>query len=187
MASNICPHSNQRTARNARHSIRCQAGQIRRQLLCLLSAAALAIGLFGCATSPLGRSQLVLFPEDRLAEMGTLAYQELRTQTPASSNGQANDYVSCVARAIIDANPELAKTPWEITLFEDPQANAFALPGGKLGVYTGMLEVAQNQDQLAAVIGHELAHVVARHGNERVSQQYATQGVLQAAAVAAGI
>lgn len=150
----------------------------------------LALTLFGllagCASSPLGRSQLVLFPESRMAEMGALAYQELKTTTKASSDGRANDYVSCVARAIIDANPELSAQSWEITLFDSDQANAFALPGGKLGVYTGMLKVAENQDQLASVVGHELAHVVARHGNERVSANYATQGALNAVAIAAG-
>ena len=142
--------------------------------------------LAGCSSNPLGRSQLLLFPEDKMAEMGTLAYQELQTTTPASTDGRANDYVNCVAEAIINANPELAKQSWEITLFDSDQANAFALPGGKLGVYTGMLKVAKNQDQLAAVVGHELAHVVARHGNERVSANYASQGVLQAVAIAAG-
>ena len=151
----------------------------------LLCATTLAT-LWGCASSPLGRSQLVLFPESRMAEMGTLAYQELRTSTPASRDGRANDYVSCVARAIIDANPDLSSRSWEITLFDGDQANAFALPGGKLGVYSGMLRVAQNQDQLAAVIGHEFAHVIARHGNERVSANYASQSVLQVAAIAAG-
>jgi len=156
----------------------------------LLSLATLCLttlgGLWGCASSPLGRSQLVLFPESRMAEMGTLAYQELRTSTPASRDGRANDYVSCVARAIIEANPDLSNKAWEITLFDGDQANAFALPGGKLGVYTGMLNVAQNQHQLAAVIGHEFAHVIARHGNERVSANYASQSVLQVAAIAAG-
>lgn len=144
------------------------------------------IQLGGCASSPLGRSQLVLFPESRMAEMGSLAYQDLRTKTPISKDGVASDYVNCIANAIITANPDLAKQPWEITLFDSDQANAFALPGGKLGVYTGMLGVAENQDQLAAVIGHELAHVVAQHGNERVSTNFATQTGLQLAAIAAG-
>ena len=157
-----------------------------RLLATLTLATCTLVQLGGCASSPLGRSQLVLFPESRLAEMGTLAYQDLRTQTPASTDGRANDYVSCVANAIIDANPELSKQPWEITLFDSDQANAFALPGGKLGVYTGMLGVAENQDQLAAVIGHEFAHVVAQHGNERVSTSFATQTGLQIAAIAAG-
>ena len=156
--------------------------------LLLRCAQWLGIGLLlaSCASSPLGRSQLVLFPESQMAEMGTLAYREMRKETPVSKEGKANDYVSCVARAIIEANPELASQQWEITLFASDQANAFALPGGKLGVYSGMLKVAENQDQLAAVVGHELAHVVARHGNERVSSSYATQGVLQAVTIAAG-
>ena len=151
-----------------------------------LSAWLVALLVAGCATTPLGRSQLVLFPESRMAEMGKLAYAEMQKATPASKDGRANDYVSCVANAIIEANPSLASTAWELTLFDSEQANAFALPGGKLGVYTGMLNVAENQDQLAAVIGHELAHVTARHGNERVSTNFATQTGLQVAAIAAG-
>jgi len=160
---------------------------IQRQFLGLALLCATMLGsLWGCASSPLGRSQLVLFPESRMAQMGTLAYQELQNSTPKSRDGRANDYVSCVANAIIAANPDLSSQNWEITLFAADQANAFALPGGKLGVYSGMLRVAENQDQLAAVIGHEFAHVVARHGNERVSANYASQSALQVAAVAAG-
>ena len=59
---------------------------------------------------------------------------------------------------------------WEVVVFDDEQVNAFALPGGKIGVYTGLLNVAENQHQLAAVIGHEVGHVIAEHGNERMSQ-----------------
>ncbi|MEM7220621.1 MAG: M48 family metallopeptidase [Pseudomonadota bacterium] len=142
--------------------------------------------LTACATSPLGRSQLILFPEAQLAQMGALAYKDMRAQTPISKDGKASDYVNCVAQAIIEANPELDAYQWEVTLFESEQANAFALPGGKLGVYSGMLGVAVNQHQLAAVMGHELAHVTARHGNERVSTNFATQTGLQVAAIAAG-
>ena len=71
-------------------------------------------------------------------------------------------------------------------VFEDDQANAFALPGYKIGVYTGLLKYAKNQDQLAAVMGHEVAHVIAEHGNERVSNQMATQAGLSIAAVLLG-
>jgi predicted Zn-dependent protease len=67
---------------------------------------------------------------------------------------------------------------WEVVVFEDKAANAFALPGGKIGVYTGLLQVAKTQDQLAAVIGHEVAHVTARHANERVSTAFAAQAGL---------
>jgi predicted Zn-dependent protease len=79
-----------------------------------------------------------------------------------------------VANAITNALPE--KRAWEVVVFRDDSANAFALPGGKIGVHTGLLKVAQNQDQLAAVIGHEIAHVLAEHGKERVSEQLVAQG-----------
>ncbi|MDZ7810134.1 MAG: M48 family metalloprotease [Arhodomonas sp.] len=62
---------------------------------------------------------------------------------------------------------------WEVEVFDDDSANAFALPGGKIGVHGGMLELAETPDQLAAVIGHEIAHVMADHSNERMSQQFA--------------
>ena len=78
----------------------------------------------------------------------------------------------CVAGAITAAvtTPD-APRQWEVVVFQDDDANAFALPGGKIGVHTGILKVAKNQDQLATVIGHEVAHVLAEHANERVSQQ----------------
>ena len=75
---------------------------------------------------------------------------------------------------------------WEVVVFEADQANAFALPGYKIGVYTGLLKYAKNQDQLAAVMGHEVAHVIAEHGNERVSNQMATEAGLSIAAVLLG-
>ena len=72
----------------------------------------------------------------------------------------------------------MAGTRWEVTVFEEESPNAFALPGGKIGVHTGLFTVAENQDQLATVMGHEVAHVLAQHGNERVSTAYATQSGL---------
>ncbi len=132
--------------------------------------------LTACATSPLGRSQLQLFGEERLAEMGAASYQQIKQETPTATSGGINDYVTCIARPIT----RLVGGDWEITVFESDQVNAFALPGGKIGVYAGLLDVAEDQDQLATVIAHEVAHVVAEHGNERVSTQYATQGGLAA-------
>ncbi len=152
-----------------------------------LAVAAAAAGLMACATSPTGRSQLIMFPESEMAAMGVAAYDKLKTELPASGDSARRRYVRCVADAI---TAELAEGQgagsWEVTLFEEPSANAFALPGGKIGVHTGLLEVATTQDQLAAVIGHEVAHVLARHSNERVSTQYATQTGLELAGVLAG-
>lgn len=136
-----------------------------------IATAFLLVSLAACETSPLGRQQLRLLPEDQLAQMGADAFTQIKQKTPTSSNAGATRYVRCVATAI---TRQLGQGNWEVTVFEDPAANAFALPGGKIGVNTGMLKVAANQDQLATVIGHEVAHVVARHPNERVSTSYAT-------------
>lgn len=140
--------------------------------------------LGACATSPLGRSQLQLLPEDQMAQMGASAYREVKQETGVSRDSRLNRYVSCVADAITrQVSPSSA---WEVSVFNDDSPNAFALPGGKIGVNSGMLKVAENQDQLATIIGHEVAHVIARHANERVSQQYATQAGLQLLSALAG-
>ena len=127
--------------------------------------------LAGCATSPTGRSQLVLMPESEINQMGLQAFTTIKKETKVDRSAVTNRYVQCVAQAI---TREVGGN-WEVVVFNDSDANAFALPGGKIGVYTGMLKVAENQDQLATVIGHEVAHVLARHSNERISQKFAVE------------
>lgn len=131
-----------------------------------------------CVTSPLGRKQLVLMPADQVDNMGTEAFSTIKRETPLETNSRVNRYVTCVANAIVQVSNSPI-TDWEIAIFQDESANAFALPGGKIGVHTGLLEVAEDQNQLAAVIGHEIAHVLANHSNERVSQEYAVQQGLE--------
>lgn len=136
----------------------------------------IVILIAGCATSPLGRSQLMLVGDAEMDKMGVEAFETLKRQGNVSGDPQANGYVTCVANAITGAMPqESGGGPWEVRVFQDDSANAFALPGRKIGVHTGLLKVAKNQDQLATVIGHEVGHVIARHSAERVSDQYATQ------------
>ncbi|MGH8459143.1 MAG: M48 family metalloprotease, partial [Nevskiales bacterium] len=137
-------------------------------------ALCLSAVLAACATSPLGRKTLRFFPESEMAQMGAAAFQETRQKTPESKDGRQSRYVSCVAHSITG---ELrgGSAAWEVVVFNDKAANAFALPGGKIGVYTGLLQVAKTQDQLAAVIGHEVAHVIAQHANERVSTAFAAE------------
>ncbi len=149
--------------------------------------ALLAALLAACATSPLGRAQLRLFPESKMDEMGAAAYAELQWETPRSQDAVADAYVRCVANAVVDtlADGE-GRYEWEVTVFRDKAVNAFALPGGKIGVYTGLLEVARGQHQLAAVIGHEVGHVLASHANERVSQSWVVESGLGLAQVIAG-
>jgi predicted Zn-dependent protease len=154
-----------------------------------ISLLAVAGYLTACATSPLGRDQLILFPDDQVAQMGAAAYQELKSSTPVTKDSRAGRYVSCVADALTRASPEghaVASGQWEVTVFADDQINAFALPGGKIGVYQGLLSVADGQDQLATVVAHEIAHVLSRHSNERISTQYATSTGLELASVMAG-
>ena len=129
--------------------------------------------LIGCATSPLGRKQLAFMPDDELVQMGSKAFTNLKQETKLETSSQVKRYVNCVTQPIIKVSNSPIK--WEVAVFRDNSANAFALPGGKVGVHTGMLKVAENQHQLAAVIGHEIAHVLADHSNERVSQEFALQ------------
>ncbi|NJO17632.1 MAG: M48 family metallopeptidase [Thioploca sp.] len=130
--------------------------------------------LLSCVTSPTGRKQLLLMPADQVDTMGVEAFNTLKQETPLETNYSVNRYVTCVANAIIQVSNSPVKD-WEIAVFRDESANAFALPGGKIGVNTGLLKVAEDQNQLGTVIGHEIAHVLANHSNERVSQEYAVQ------------
>jgi predicted Zn-dependent protease len=149
------------------------------QVLGVLAALfALAAGAT-CATSPLGRSQMMLVGDAEMDQMGVEAFEQIKSEQKISSDASANAYVTCVANAITNALPE-DKGPWEVRVFDDETANAFALPGRKIGVHTGLLKVAKNQDQLATVIGHEVGHVIAKHSAERVSNQVAVQGGAQA-------
>jgi predicted Zn-dependent protease len=141
-------------------------------------ASALVI-LVGCSSSPTGRKQFAILPDSQMDKMGVESFTEMKQETPASSDTQLKQQVQCVADTIIAALPDdYRNQEWEVVLFDDGQVNAFALPGYKIGVYTGLLNVATNQSQLAAVVGHEVAHVLAKHGNERVSTQLATSQVL---------
>ena len=139
-------------------------------VLILLSAL-----LTACMVGPSGRQQLTLVSSQQLDTMGAQSFAELKRKKPVESSRRTNAYVRCVAQAIV---AQVGRGQWEVVVFRDKSANAFALPGGKIGVHTGLLRVANNQDQLAAVIGHEVAHVLSQHANERLSQQLAVQGGL---------
>jgi predicted Zn-dependent protease len=121
--------------------------------------------------------------------LGAKSFDEMKAKIPIEQDARTNRYVQCVADAIVTQVPReygYAPQDWELVVFKDDAVNAFALPGGKIGVYTGMLNVANNQHQLASVIGHEVAHVLAQHSNARMSQQQLTQlGVMATSVVLA--
>ena len=142
----------------------------------------LVLLLGGCATSPTGRSQLIFMPDPELNSLGLQAFETMKRDTRTSSNVVNNQFVRC----IVDAITRETGGQWEVVVFEDKSLNAFALPGGKIGVHTGLIDLVDNQHQLAAVIGHEVGHVLARHSNERMSQQMGTQmGISLVQAIAA--
>jgi predicted Zn-dependent protease len=143
-----------------------------------LSIAALATA---CATttSPTGRTQRVgAVSQEQLNAMGAQAFASAKAKTPQSSNAGQTAYVRCVVNAITRELPNGWQSNWETALFNDSSPNAFALPGGKVGVNTGIFTVAKNQDQLAAVVAHEIGHVVSRHHDERVTRQMGAQAGL---------
>ncbi len=144
-------------------------------------ALALALALVACTTSPLGRQQILLYPKAEVAQMGAAAFQRMQHEMPVARDSARQRYVECVTHALAGAL-ERGSGPatWQVEIFEDKSANAFALPGGKIGVHTGMFEVAANQDQLATVLGHEISHVIAEHTNERLSTTAVAESGLQA-------
>lgn len=144
---------------------------------CLLLLPFVAL-LTGCYTVPeTGRKSLMLVPIGQETELGAASFADLKSQRKISTDPQMNATVQRVgtriAKVVGDALPGAR---WEFVLFEDDTPNAFALPGGKVGVHTGLFKIAQTEDELAVVMGHEIAHVTARHGSERMSQ-----GLLMAA------
>ncbi|MBG0756839.1 Zn-dependent protease [Vibrio cidicii] len=154
----------------------------------LKAAALLAVaGLTACSSSPTGRNQLLMFSDAEMSTLGANSFEQMKKETPISQDKALNQYVQCVAKAITNTiPPQPSFKEWEVVVFDSEQVNAFALPGGKIGVYTGLLNVAVNQDQLATVIGHEVAHVLAEHSNERLSQSQIANAGLQLANVAIG-
>ena len=130
-----------------------------------------ALLIVGCATVPeTGRSQLILVSSSDVLQLSLSEFDKIKNSTPVSQNAEQKALVDRVGRRIAAVAP-LPNAKWEFVLFDKPDVqNAFALPGGKVGVYSGLLAVTQNEAGLATVVAHEVAHAVARHGEERISQ-----------------
>jgi metalloendopeptidase OMA1, mitochondrial len=143
-----------------------------------LVALVLAV-LAACAQTPVtGRQQLILVSEDQMDQAGAQAYRQVIRKEGVSQDRELRRRVETVGSRIAQVSG-ITDARWEFTVIDDPTPNAFALPGGKVGVNVGLFKVARNDDQLAAVLGHEIAHVGARHAAERVSQEMIKQGGLQ--------
>ena len=149
-----------------------------------LIPAGVVLLLAGCQTVPItGRSEFLLLPERSEIQMGYQAYAEVLKKSKVSTDPALNDQLQRVGARIAAATGR-TDYKWEFKLLDDKQANAFCLPGGKVAVYTGILPITKDDAGLAAVIGHEVSHAIARHGGERISQTLLVQTGLAATQVA---
>lgn len=138
------------------------------------------ITLTGCTTVPeTGRRQLLLTDSATETRLGLEAFAEMKKETPVLNDSRVQGRIERIGRRIATAvGRALPDAQWEFVVFnDDAMVNAFALPGGKVGVYTGLIKLASSDDEIAIVIGHEIAHVTSRHGGERMSQAMLAQGL----------
>lgn len=180
-----------------------RGGGIRWWVLILFGAYALWFWFTNQEESSLtGRTQLISSTAQEEAALGLQAYRQILSQSDVLDSGQLPERVREIARRLVAVGPEVEKLlaaergaspsiewgafDWQVSVIQSDQANAFCLPGGKIAVYTGIIPVAQNEDALAAVMGHEIAHALLRHGAERMAQQRLVQLGTVATGVAIG-
>jgi len=143
----------------------------------VIATLTLAVCVVACTTVPeTGRKQLNFLTPDQEMEMGLTSFNQMKQEVPISKDAEKIAMLERVGKRIASVAP-LPNAQWEFVLFESEDANAFCLPGGKVGVYTGILPYTRDEAGLATVIGHEVAHAAARHGGERVSQQMGLEAV----------
>lgn len=179
-------------AMSPRSSAPRRRGGIRWWILLLFGAYALWYWFSNQQESSLtGRAQLIGSTVQEEAALGLQAYRQILSQSQVLDQGELPGRVREIARRLVAVGPEVERIlaeergaapsiqwkafDWQVSVIQSDQVNAFCLPGGKIAVYTGILPVAQNEDALAAVMGHEIAHALLRHGAERMAQQKLVQ------------
>ena len=160
----------------------------------LLGAGAIFLAAAACTTNPItGRSSIQFANNAEIEAMALQQYRQTLSQSKVISGSQANSVKNVGNRiknaaekyyAGIGRSADLAGYKWEFNLIQDNQVNAWCMPGGKVAVYTGILPITKNDTGLAVVMGHEVSHALAGHGNERISQQMIAQGIGQASGLA---
>jgi predicted Zn-dependent protease len=156
---------------------------------CFTGTVVLTLILFqACSTAPVtGRHQLSLISSGDEQQLGLTSFEQMKTNTPINRDPALNAMVQRVGKRLAAiAGKDLPGAQWEFVVFESKEANAFCLPGGKIGVYTGILPITKDDAGLATVIGHEVGHAAAHHGAERMSQAMVTQGLGSLAGSAIG-
>lgn len=154
----------------------------------VVSVAAFAMLATACTTVPVtGRHELNFLPSGQETQLGLSSFDQVKKDTTISHDATVNATVNRVASRIAKvASKDLPNAQWEFVAFESKEANAFCLPGGKVGVYTGILPITQTDAGLATVLGHEIGHAVAHHGASRMSQAMVSQGLGNAAGAYVG-
>ncbi len=158
----------------------------RRQNMLLAGLLLLAVVLAACATVPItGRRQLSLIPDSQMNAMSFSQYDQVLKESTLSKDAAATEQVRRVGRRIQGAVEKyfqqqgqsqlLQDYAWDFNLIESKEINAWCMPGGKVAFYTGILPVCKDDAGIAVVMGHEVAHAIARHGGERMSQELAVQ------------
>lgn len=158
----------------------------RRELLTGLAAGTVVpIMASGCSTNAaLDRQQIMLVSDGQLAQLAAGSWRQALSQTRQTRDYGKRRRVEQVGTRIVDAADKqfpargLTKQNWEFAVFDEDTINAWVMPGGKVGFYTGILDIMSNDDQVATVMGHEVGHVVGRHAAERMSQQLVGTGVI---------
>ena len=170
----------------------------RRKFLHLFGCSCLTIGLHSCSSAPITeRKQLKLIPEHKLNAQAKLIYEEIKKKEKMSDDIETLNQIKEIGKKMENSIYEYflrenipdptTNFEWEYILIENKKVkNAWCMPGGKIAVYTGILEVTKNNNGLAAVMGHEIAHAVAKHSVERASRTVATNVVLQVTDILSG-
>lgn len=156
----------------------------RRGIITGLAAGTVFPMLSSCQTNPeTGRSQLLLFGEGQIAQMASTAWTDMKAQTPQTADTALSRRVNTIWGRIADASGR-GDQQWDVAVFDTDDVNAFVMPGNKVGVYRGIAEFTENDDQLSGVLGHEVGHVVGKHAAERMSVTTAAQVGLMAGQIA---
>jgi predicted Zn-dependent protease len=152
-----------------------------RQSRFLVPLVASALVLTSCASAPTAQTRAEMEAE------ASRAFNQMRASMPLVTDRETIDFVACVAQGVVEVlEPPFNDIDWELAIFETESVNAFAMPGGKIGVFSGLLKVTENEHQLATVIGHEIAHVTAQHSANRAKSAGLTNIGINAAAIILG-
>ncbi len=134
-----------------------------------------------------GRSQLIDITQDQEMALGLQSWEQIKSESKIINEGRQIDLIRDIGERLkVAAREQDPGFNWEFNLIDSDQANAFALPGGKVAIYSGILPIAENTDGLAVIMGHEIAHAIARHGAERMAHQKLVQFGSMAAGMALG-